>query len=122
MLTRWVNKLCRNEAYNEQRSGANVEEQVEEREGVSPEARNSTRRTSILNRVVYWISTTNSVRAFTAASSNFSLQNNQKYTFGYFNSLPFLSTLFSFSTLTIFFHYFIKILFFKKFVYYFSNF
>ena len=53
------------------------------------------------------------LRAFTAASLNLTLQNNKKYTFCYFNNLPFQNTLFSLSTLTIHFYYFIKILFFK---------
>ena len=54
-----------------------------------------------------------SKRVFTAASLNLALQNNKKYTFYYFNNLPFQNTLFSLSTLTIYFYYFIKILFFK---------
>jgi type IV secretory pathway VirB6-like protein len=53
------------------------------------------------------------VRASTTTSSNLALQNNKKYTFCYFDNLPFYDTLFSLSTSTIHFYYFIKILFSK---------
>ena len=68
-----------------------------------------------------WIfSSSNSVLwASIAASLNFSLQNNKKYTFYYFNNSHFHNTLFSLSTLTIHFHYFIKILFFKDLFFFF---